>query len=212
MLGGGGGARDNANAIFERIVKPIEEDLDQPAEAKLTAHAAISGGAVKVTGAVCGVKEKPGDLKVEVLLVEKRIRYTGENGVRFHPMVVRAIGEEKAEGSFARTFNLDEVSAGLKKHLDEYEAAGHRGESFKFIEKKDAIDHSNLAVVVLVQDKKTRHVLQSAIIDLSSGKPAGFPPRPNEDTDLRGIAGAFAGGRASRPRRVETRRTRLPSR
>jgi len=167
-LGGGGGARDNAGKIYERIVTPIEKDLELPAEARLTAHAAISGNTVKVTGAVGDVKEKSGDLKVRVLLVEKEIRYNGENGIRFHPMVVRAIAEEKADGAYSHTFHVDEVSAGLKKHLDEYEAAGHRGETFKFIEKKDAIDRANLVVVVMVQDDKTRHVLQSAMIDLST--------------------------------------------
>ncbi|HWC97762.1 MAG TPA: hypothetical protein VG456_13455 [Candidatus Sulfopaludibacter sp.] len=169
MLGGGGGGRDSAKGIYERIVTPIEKDMDLPAEAKLTAHAAIAGGVVKVTGSVDDVKDDSGDVNVQVLLVEKLIRYSGENGVRFHPMVVRAIGEEKAEKSFSRTFNLDEVSAALKKHLDEYEAGGHRGETFKFSEKKDAIDHANLAVVVMVQDAKTKHVLQSVLIDLSSG-------------------------------------------
>ncbi len=167
-VGGGGGARDNAGKIYERIVTPIEKDLELPAEARLTAHAVISGNTVKVTGAVADVKDKSDDLKVRVLLVEKEIRYTGENGIRFHTMVVRAIAEEKADGAYSHTFNVDEISAGLKKHLDEYEAAGHRGETFKFIEKKDAIDRANLAVVVMVQDDKTRHVLQSAMIDLST--------------------------------------------
>jgi thiol-disulfide isomerase/thioredoxin len=170
MLGGGGGGRDYTSTVYDRIVKPIETDLELPAEAKLTAHASIAGNVVKVTGAVSDVKEKSADLKVQVLLVEKQIRYTGENGVRFHPMVVRAIGEEKAEGSFSRSFDLAEISAGLKKHLDEYEAGGHRGEPFKFMEKKYAIDRSNLAVVVMVQDGKSKHILQSAIVDLSTGK------------------------------------------
>lgn len=169
MLGGGGGARDFAKNVYERVVPPIETDLELPAEAKLTAHASVSGNVVKVTGSVDGVKPESEDLKVQVLLVEREVRYTGENGIRFHPMVVRAIGEEKAEGSFSRTFNLEEVSAGLKKHLDEYEAGGHRGESFKFIEKKYAIDQKNLAVVVMVQDMKTKHILQSALVDLSTG-------------------------------------------
>jgi thiol-disulfide isomerase/thioredoxin len=168
MLGGGGGGREYAKNVYERIVTPIEKDLELPAEAKLSAHAAVSGNLVKVTGSADGVKGEPADVKVQVLLVEKEIRYTGENGIRFHPMVVRAIGEEKT-GTFSRTFNLDEVSAALKKHLDEYEAGGHRGEAFKFIEKKYAIDHANLAVVVMVQNMKTKHILQSAMVDLSTG-------------------------------------------
>ncbi len=168
MLGGGGGARDAAKSIYDRITGPIEKDLESPAEAKLTAHAAIAGAVVKVNGSVEGVTGDAGDLKVEVLLVEKEIRYTGENGVRFHPMVVRAIAEENAGGEYSHSFDVDEVSAGLKRHLDEYEAGGHRGETFKFIEKKDAINRTNLAVVVFVQDTRTKHVLQSAMIDLSS--------------------------------------------
>ncbi len=173
--GGGGGTRDNAGKIYERIVTPIEKDLELPAEAKLTAQAAISGNTVKVTGTVGGVKDKSDDLKVRVLLVEEEIRYSGENGIRFHPMVVRAIAEEKADGEYSHTFNVDDVSAGLKKHLNEYEAAGHRGETFKFSEKKDAIDRTDLAVVVIVQDDKTRHVLQSAMIDLSTGNGKKIP-------------------------------------
>ncbi len=175
ILGGGGGAREFANRVYDRIVPPIEKDLELPAEAKLTIHAALSSNTVKVTGAVDGIDDEFEDVKVHVLLVEKEIRYSGENGIRFHPMVVRAIGDEKAEGSFSRTFNLDDVSAALKKHLDEYEAGGHRGESFKFIEKKYAINRGNLAVVVMVQDGKTKHVLQAAMVDLSTGNGERIP-------------------------------------
>lgn len=175
MLGGGGGAREFAKRVYDRILPPIEKDLELPAEAKLTLHAAVSGNTVKVSGAVDGIKEASEDVKVHVLLVEKEIRYSGENGIRFHPMVVRAIADEKAEGSFSWTFNLDDVSAALKKHLDEYEAGGHRGESFKFIEKKYAINRGNLAVVVMVQDGKTKHVLQAAMVDLSTGNGERIP-------------------------------------
>ena len=98
--------------------------------------------------------------------------------MRFHPMVVRAMGGEKGEGykvdgagSFDANFDLAAVSKAIKDHLDDYEAKGHRGESFKFTEKKYQIDRNDLAVVVFVQDEKTKHVLQSAVIDLAT--PAG---------------------------------------
>jgi thiol-disulfide isomerase/thioredoxin len=175
-LNGGGGGRDGAKTVFARIEPAIEKDLERPADAKIKAQAAVSGNTVKVTASVSDVKDNSKDLKVEILLLEKQVRYTGENGIRFHPMVVRAIESAPLGSSYEKTFDLDKVSAGLKQHLDEYEAGGHRGESFKFIEKKYQIDRTNLAVAVFVQDDKSHQVLQTAFVDLGSGAGDGRVP------------------------------------
>jgi hypothetical protein len=99
-------------------------------------------------------------------------------------MVVRAMGGKDGDGfglepgvaaSVEQVWDLDQVSAGLKTQLDDYEAKGHRGSSFKFIEKKDRIDRGNLAVVVFVQDAKNKHTLQAAFVDLN-------PPAPRIPT------------------------------
>jgi thiol-disulfide isomerase/thioredoxin len=166
VLDGGGGARAQANRIFTRITTSIEKDLETPPEAQIKAQAAVSGNTVRVTAAVSGVKGESKDLKVRVLLLEKQVRYTGENGIRFHPMVVRAIESLPLAASQEQSFDLEKVSAALKQHLDEYEATGHRGEPFKFIEKKYQIDRANLAVAVLVQNEKTRQILQAWFADL----------------------------------------------
>ena len=101
---------------------------------------------------------------------------SGENGIRLHPMVVRAMGGESDHGfalepgaplSVEQAWDLDKISAGLKTQLDDYEAKGHRGSSFKFIEKNYQIDRGNLAIVVFVEDAKTKHILQSAFVDLN---------------------------------------------
>jgi hypothetical protein len=125
------------------------------------------------------VKSESKDLKVHVLLLEKEITYSGENGIRYHPMVVRAMGGKDDDG-FAldpaapspveQSWDLEKISASLKTQLDNYEAKGHRGSPFQFIEKKYQIDRGNLAVAVFVQDAKTKHVLQAAFVDLN---PAG---------------------------------------
>lgn len=171
----GGGGRDNTKQVYERFNKDLEKDLETPAEAGLHAEASLSANTVHVRASVDHVEGDSEDLKVQMLLVEKELHYGGENGVRFHPMVVRAMGGEKGEGfaldaaaggGFEHSFDLDAVSKALKAHLDDYEAKGHRGESFTFIEKKDRINRANLAVVVFVQDDKTKHVLQAAYIDL----------------------------------------------
>lgn len=171
----GGGGRENVKEIYGRFDKDIEKELESPAEAHISVGASVSGSKVKVTAIVKGVNSESKDLKLQVVLAERELRYSGENGVRFHPMVVRAIGGPKAEGialqgdgTFDQAFDLDEVSAAIKDHLDDYESKGHRGESFKFTEKKYEIAHDNLAVVVFVQDDKTKHVLQSAFVDLSA--------------------------------------------
>jgi hypothetical protein len=93
-------------------------------------------------------------------------------------MVVRAMGGDKGAGfpleaggraaSFDQAFDLDAVSKAIHDHLDDYEAKGHRGDSFTFLEKKYRIDRADLAVVVFVQDDKTKHVLQSVYVDLAA--------------------------------------------
>jgi len=176
----GGGGRDNTKNRFDLISKDIDKDLETTSEAHIKVDAALTGNAVKVAANVSDVKSESKDLKIQILLVEKELRYSGENGVRFHPMVVRAMGGEKGEGytldpaaakSFDANFDLESVSKALKTHLDDYEAKGHRGEPFKFSEKKFQINRNDLAVVVFVQDDKTKHVLQAAYVDL--GTPAG---------------------------------------
>ena len=135
-----------------------------------------------MTAAVSGVKSASKDLNVQVLLLEKEQVYSGENGIRFHPMVVRAMGGEKDEGfalkdgagSFNQTFDLAKIVAALKTYLDDYELHPTRGNPFQFTEKKSEIDAHDLAVVVFVQDAKTKHVLQSAFVDLNP-KPETHP-------------------------------------
>ena len=179
----GGGSRENTKEVYEGrqgFNPDIEKDLESPAEAKLTLTASIAGGVVKTNAAVDQVQGEAKNLMVHILLVEKSLVYSGENGIRFHPMVVRAMGGPQAEGfkfdpkapaSFDQNFDLAKVGAALKQHLDDYEAKGHRGESFKFIEKKYQIDAADLAVVAFVQDAETKHVLQAAYVDLAASAP-----------------------------------------
>jgi len=173
----GGGGRDRTQQVYGHFNPEIEKELEAPAEAHLSVGAVLAGSKVNVKALVTGVKSESPDLKVQVVLAEKELRYTGENGVRFHPMVVRALGGPKADGfdldpgqdaTFDQAFDLDEIGAAIKAHLDDYESKGHRGESFKFTEKKYQIEHTDLCVVVFVQDAKTKHVLQTAFVDLST--------------------------------------------
>jgi thiol-disulfide isomerase/thioredoxin len=175
-----GAGRDETKSVWEHIQKPIEKELDSPAEDKIDVQASVLDNSVKVRATVAAVKTESKDLKVHVLLLEKELTYSGENGIRFHPMVVRAMGGKDDDGfaldpanpaSVEQSWDLDTISASLKTQLDDYEAKGHVGNSFKFIEKKYQIDRGNLAVVVFVQDSKNKHVLQTAFVDLNPASP-----------------------------------------
>jgi thiol-disulfide isomerase/thioredoxin len=163
----GGGTREMAKGVSERLNQEIEKDLETPAEAHITAGATLRGNTVTVNARVFGVKSESKDLKVEIALVEKDLRYNGENGIRFHPMVLRSIRSFELAGErYRHSFDVDAIAKAIKDHLDDYEAKGHRGETFQFTEKKYQIDPAHLAVVVFVNDDKTRHVLQAGYIDL----------------------------------------------
>jgi thiol-disulfide isomerase/thioredoxin len=171
----GGGTREMAKSVYDRITPMVEKDLNVPAEAHITAGATLKGKTVDVNARVFGVTSVSKDLKVEIALIEKELTYSGENGIRFHPMVVRSIKSFDFDGQgYRHSFDLDEVSKTVKDNLDEYESKGHRGEPFHFTEKKYQIDANHLAVVIFVHDGKTKHVLQAGYIDLATDAP--HPP------------------------------------
>ena len=126
-----------------------------PADARIKLSAALKGGNVKASAVVDKLTREWADLKLHILLVEGKLRYTGENGVRFHPMVVRSMAGADAPGfsiksngpeTFTWDFDLNKISAAIKQHLDEYEAGGHRGNTFTFAEKKYEINPKDLLV------------------------------------------------------------------
>ena len=182
---GGGGPRDMTQSFYDRVNPDVEKQLETAAEADLKLEASQDGSTVKAKAMLSNVKSESANLKVHILLAEEKIRFSGENGIRFHPMVVRSIAgpeyggfavTEKGGQKFDWTFDINAVSAEAKKHLDEYEKAGHRGEPFTFSEKKDKIDPENLTVVAFVQDEKTKAILQSHAAEIEETD--GFKQQP----------------------------------
>ncbi len=172
----GGGARNAAKGVYDRITKEIEKKLEVPPEANLKLSAVLKGTTVNANVLVDRVTSESPDLKLHVVLVEEQLRYTGENGVRFHPMVVRSMAgsdgtglsiKSKAPQTYTWDFDLNKISATIKQHLDEYEAGGHRGNTFTFTEKKYTINSKDLIVVAFVQDEKTKLILQSVLIKVN---------------------------------------------
>lgn len=111
--------------------------------------------------------------KLHIALVEEMLRYSGENGIRFHPMVVHSLAGPNASGltvnparpTFVQhVFGLDNLSAELKAHLDDYEVNGQPSQKVTFREKKHTLDAKNLSVVAFVQDEKSKQILQAGYV------------------------------------------------
>jgi len=145
----------------------------------------LQGSVVNVKTTVDKAKSESKELKLQIALVEDLLRYSGENGVRFHPMVVRSLAGPAGDGSkspsaegFAvdaskpttveHTFDLAKITAELKAHLDDYEINGRHGK-ITFSEKKHTMDSNSLSVVAFVQDEKSKQILQAAYIKLKPG-------------------------------------------
>ena len=155
-----GGNRDDAEP-WRRLEAALEKRLDTPPEAHLSLRINRNGDTIQVDAAPTGVQGDSKDVKLYTVLVEDHVRYVGENGVRYHGMVARAVSET------SRTvFDLAAVAAENRKQLDDYEK--QKGD-FSFYDKPVKMDSARLGIVSFLQDTRTKKVLQSAYRSLSPG-------------------------------------------
>jgi hypothetical protein len=180
---GGGGATNAPQLFADTVQSVVDKRLDVKPGVEIGLRASVNGDTVAVTAKV-GKGGKPGrQLRLQMALVEEMAHYTGENGVRFHPMVVRAMarGEKDSLGfplapgkasTTGYTFDVAKAVADAKAHLDEMEGgSSQRFGKFQFIERKSDINRGNLRIVAWVQDEKTKEVLQADSLDLAPAAP-----------------------------------------
>jgi tetratricopeptide (TPR) repeat protein len=171
----GGGGRDRVRAVYARLVALIDKALEQPADASLAIEASIEGGTVRVRANVSGLKSDHRPARLQIVLVEDMLRYSGENGIRFHPMVVRSVIEaglalhRGAPSAVDHAFNLAAIADDNRGYLDGYEVNGQH-DRMTFSKKLAAMDQRNLSVVAFVQEDQTKRVLQAASVKLAPAK------------------------------------------
>ncbi len=177
----GGGSADAAPKIYADTVEPaIEKRLKTAPGAKVDLKVNKQGGIITAAVSV-GKTPANAKLRLHVVLAEEKIRYSGENGVRFHPMVVRniAMGDKDAQGfalaagkSFktSYTFDIQKTVDEAKAHLDDFEVNNTRFGKFQFMSKKHEINGDTLYVVAFVQNEDTKEVLQAAIVGVVGKK------------------------------------------
>ena len=171
---GGGGSAENAKSIFDSKIDPaIEKHLAAPPEARVGLQARSTGSTVKVKATVSKVTGKSDKLRLQIALAEDMVTYSGENGERFHPMVVRSMAlDAKSDqgfalkpgkgGTFEYTFDVAKAVADASAHLEDYETNTRKGE-YAFRQKKHEIT-GGFVVVAFVQDEATKKILQSVYL------------------------------------------------
>jgi len=166
----GGGSREMTQNFYDRVNPDIEKLLEKPSGADVKLDVVLENTTVKARVALSKINSESDSLKLQIVLAEDRLRFQGENGIRFHPMVVRSIAgpefagitlKDKSNQNIEWSFELPAISEAIKKHLDDFEMTPFRGESYTFNEKKYQIDPANLTVVAFLQDDKTKNVLQA---------------------------------------------------
>ena len=179
---GGGGSADNATSIFETKVGPtIEKHLAEQPGARIKLQATSTGSTVRVKADVSKVSSTSDKLRLQIALAEDVVTYSGENGERFHPMVVRSMAlDAKSEqgfsleagkrGTFRYTFDVAKAVAEAKAHLEDFETVERKGE-YRFRRKMHEIT-GGLVVVAFVQDEATKKVLQAVYLKPQAAKGA----------------------------------------
>jgi hypothetical protein len=175
----GGGGRSYAHVIEDAVAATIDKELQTEPGAALELRVVNDGQHVKVSIRAGQAASK--DAALRLVLVEKVVRYSGENGIRFHPMVARSIANlEFTGGAIERDFEFtrEAVNAALRKHMDDFEKHDDRHNKdgkFRWSERRDSVDWSNVAVVGFIQDTKTKKVLQALWADAPPPGQGGVP-------------------------------------
>jgi hypothetical protein len=166
---GGGGGMANAQAKYLAYREVIGPLLDTPASCKLTASAKRVGDQIQISAQVNDLESASADLKLRFVLVEENIRFIGNNKLRFHHQVVRAmpggVGGMPVQGAapvIKAEVNLIELRAQLTGYLNNFAATKR-----PFPQADRPLSLSHLRVIAFVQDDKTKSILQAVQVDVA---------------------------------------------
>ena len=155
---GGGGNRSMAGEKFREFGGEVKARLAVKPAVRLEVKATLAGDLVRVD---FKADKTPSGADFKIALVQGEERFRGSNGLIFHKMVVREFVTLTETDIKARNFTVDiaAAEAAAAGSLAEFE----RETSFRFSAKKDRIDRSALRVVIFVQDRTTKKVLNAAV-------------------------------------------------
>jgi hypothetical protein len=175
--GGGGGSREMTRNFYTRIVGLLDKALEVKPAGDVKADAEVLGETVKVTVAPSNLAAEGEPVRLQILLVEEMLSYSGQNGVRFHPMVVRSMAgddfggfivDRKSAVPVDHVFDLTQIAGEHLTYLNEFEAKrAETSPDFAFSRKPTRINPANLSIVAFLQEEKSKKVVQSTYIRLA---------------------------------------------
>ena len=166
QLAGGGGGMANAQSKFEQYREVLNPLLEKTTAMKLAGKASRDGDRISIAIDLDGT-ESTDDLKLRLLLVEDTVKYVGGNKLRFHHHVVRAMpggaeGVAVKSGAMRHTATADVVA--IRKSLVNYLDEFSKDRPFPYTTRP--LDLKDLKVIALVQNDKTREILQAVQIEV----------------------------------------------
>ncbi len=179
-----GSARGDVENVVVGFADAIENEAAQPSPVRLKLELTVKDGAVVARAAVSAAPPQAAAAGVDtgrtvlyMALVQDGVRYSGENGVRFHRMVVRAAApatvlrpvgaaEQVAESSF----DLQAVGAAQGAYLDAFESGNDRFGEVRFLTKDLPLEMRQMGVVAWVENPSTHEVLQAASASAGGGR------------------------------------------
>jgi tetratricopeptide (TPR) repeat protein len=176
----------SSQVVYTAVREAIDKRAGVAPEARIELGAERAGASIRARAVVDGFTTSLPDVSVHFALVEEELHYSGENGLRFHPMVVRNLARDKGWGysltgepghqkAVSHTFDLDAITAENLRYYEEWpaernkEVNGRLGpdgdfDVGKFREQRNVMNPEKLYVAAFVQDNKTKKILQSTIV------------------------------------------------
>jgi len=201
-----GGGRSNANELYAKISAALDKEAALPSgiHLSLSTQAAAGGllnasatlvmpsrlapsplpdpspnpGSTKVVAKPVE-KPVPPQLALYFTLVEDEVRYSGENGIRFHRMVVRSMPSSQPvelgkSADFHASFDPAAISGKLHSYLTDFQTKNDRFGKVEFLSLDTTFNPRHLAIAAWVEDTANHRVLQAAFQPV----PSASSPNP----------------------------------
>ncbi len=160
----------------QRVEASAEVRVTDEAALKAVLTAKAAPAAVVGPAAATPAAEKPAGepkLLLNFALVQREVRYSGENGMRFHSMVVRSLAKPSTEGfavamtgqsTAAAAFDPVAVSASLQAYLAGFAQHSERFGTTHFLPYDTRLPVESLGVAAWVEDVTAHRVVAAAYL------------------------------------------------